>query len=117
MDINTINSYIEELEKSDASLSNIRNLAALYTVKEHTQQTVKNDTEEELNDILPQYKKYCSVKKQYQLGVLPQSALCKSMQDLCLEIKEFLLILYRSTESNEERECLLTSLQNIIRTL
>ena len=117
MDINTINSYIEELEKSDSSLSNIRNLAALYAVKEHTQQAVKNETEEELNDILPQYNKYCSVKRQYQLGTLPQSVLCKSMQDLCSEIKEFLLILYHSTESNEERECLLTSLQNTIRTL
>ena len=56
MDISTINDLIDELENSETSLSNIRNLSALYTVKAHLLGTPNYDTTtKELSDILPSY--------------------------------------------------------------
>ena len=65
MDLIAINRMIDELEESDTSLSNVRNLSALYNVR--TQLLGTNTVIKELNDILPSYTEYIEVKKRYQL--------------------------------------------------
>lgn len=114
MDITTIDNYIEELEGQECTFSNIRNLASLYTVKEHLE-SVKNETEAELNDILPQYRVYIEVKRKYQMGELSESEICRSLQALCAEIYEFIVTLYNNTDSETERNCLNQMMKNIFR--
>lgn len=107
MNLNIINELIDDLEKEDASLSNIRNLSALYNVKSHLLGTEKYDsTVKELKDILPSYLSYVDIKKQYQLHKLPEQELYSAMEILCKEIKEFLLMLFSSTDTEAERKFL-----------
>jgi len=107
MDINTINEYIDELENSDSSLSNVRNLSALYIVKSHLLGSDNFDnTAKELNDILPSYKNYVDVKRKYQLHETTEQALQIAMESLCKEIKEFLLLLFSSADTQVEKEFL-----------
>ena len=50
------------------SLSNVRNLSALYNVRANLLGSTKFDkTAKELNDILPSYNQYIEVKRKYQL--------------------------------------------------
>ena len=102
-----IEAMIKMCENSENSLSNVRNLASLYIVQEHTKNAIQrttDSTERELNDILPQYKEYCEVKRKYQLRILPETAVHRSMQFLCKEIEEFIKTLYNNTETKEERQ-------------
>ena len=102
-----IEAMIKMCENSENSLSNVRNLASLYIVQEHTKnatQRTTDSTERELNDILPQYKEYCDIKRKYQLRILPETAVHRSMQFLCKEIEEFIKTLYNNTETKEERQ-------------
>lgn len=66
-------------------------------------QSVPDSLERELNDILPQYKEYCAVKRQYQLGRATDDLVVASMRLVCKEVKEFLLILYQNTDTQIER--------------
>lgn len=97
---------IKELQESSLTPSNVRNLSALINVREYLQnvtQSVPDSLERELNDILPQYKNYCAVKRQYQLGQATDDLVVVSMRQVCKEVKEFLLILYQNTDTKIER--------------
>ena len=105
MNVSTLNDLIDELEQSDMSLSNMRNLAALYTVKDHWIGNIKFDkVSAELNDILPSYIKYIDVKRKYQLHETTEDAVYIHMKELCREIKEFMAALYSGTDTPKERE-------------
>ena len=107
MNINTINELIEELEQGETSLSNIRNLSALYNVKSHILGTKNFDTTtKELGDILPSYLKYIEVKRKYQLHEISEDTVYINMKELCKEIKEFIQTLYSGTDTPKERELL-----------
>ncbi len=105
MDINTINNLIKDTENSETTLSNIRNLSALYNVrnillnnKEETR------TETELKDILPSYLGYINIKRKYQLHKTTNDNVIIAMKALCTEIKEFIQTLYSSTDTPQERD-------------
>ena len=66
-------------------------------------QSVPDSLERELNDILHQYREYCAVKRQYQLGRATDELVVASMRLVCKEVKEFLLILYQNTDTKIER--------------
>lgn len=105
MNIDAINNLIDELEQGDTSLSNVRNLSALYNVKNHILGTSKYDTTtKELSDILPSYLQYINVKRRYQLREVTEDALYINMKQLCKEIKEFVQTLYSCTDTPKERE-------------
>ncbi len=119
MNIEEIKSSIEELEKDDLTLSNVRNLASLYIIYNNLEKSVrsqieasesilnnKNSIENELNDILPAYTRYKNVKIQYQLHQLPDDALVPAMKLLVQELEEFILILYNNTHLRKERICI-----------
>lgn len=107
MNINAINDLIDELENADTSLSNIRNLSALYNVKTHILGTNQYDsTTKELSDVLPSYLQYINVKRRYQLHEITEDSLYASMKELCKEIKEFIHALYSGTDTPKERELL-----------
>lgn len=96
-----IDDMIKELESSEFSLSNARNLAALYTVRD---KQGEDEVTQELNDILPSYRKYVDVKRDYQLKKVSKDIVLDKMKDACREIREFLHILYSGTDMEEERE-------------
>ena len=116
MQITQIESMIQSLEQDATTLSNVRNLSALYIVQDHLKnatQSVLDSTERELNDILPQYKKYCDIKRQYQLGMIQDSAVHQSLTYVCQEIKEFMQTLYYNTDTQTERTIIQKLLQDL----
>lgn len=114
MNIQTINDLIDELEHGDTSLSNIRNLSALYNVKSHLiNKGIEDSTTKELNDILPSYLKYIEMKRKYQMGEITEDAILSYLKYVCKEIKEFIRALYSGTDTPKEREIILTMLQEV----
>lgn len=114
MNMTTINDLIEELENGDTSLSNIRNLSALYNVKSHLLGTNNFDsTTKELGDILPSYLGYINVKRKYQLQETTEDAVYINMKQLCREIKEFIQSLYSGTDTPKERELIKQMIKEI----
>lgn len=107
MDIYAINKAITELEKSETTYENVSELSALYIVREKLTKNstiISNDaTERELQDILPCYKKYIKIKREYQLGRATEDLLLDCMTAVCKEIKEFIESLYNNTEFFKER--------------
>ena len=79
-------------------------------IKEHYQKYplvlrgLYDEVEEELNDIAPQYKSYCEIKRDYQLGKTTKEAVIKAMHGVCKEIEDFIQLLYSSTDMPEERD-------------
>ena len=63
-------------------------------------------TEKELIDILPSYLDYIDMKREYQMGNISEGRVIKSLKFVCIEIEEFLLTLYSSTDMNKERKCI-----------
>ena len=110
--LSTINDLIDELEFSEMSLSNIRNLASLYIVKS---QLLGSDKFRSFSNdpTLPSYDDYIDSKRQFQLHEIPAESVAKSFTVLCSEIEEFLQTLYSGTDLPEEREHLKTTLKNI----
>lgn len=105
LNITTLNDLIDELENDDMSLSNIRNLSALYNVKTHLLGSNNYDsTTKELKDILPSYLQYIETKRKYQLKETTEEAVYINMKELCKEIKEFIQCLYSGTDTPKERE-------------
>ena len=114
MDISVINDLIDELENADTSLSNIRNLSALYNVKSHLLGTDKFDkTTHELNDILPSYINYVETKRRYQMKEITETNVLLQFENVCKEIKEFLQTLYSGTDIPKEREILLRTIKEM----
>ena len=109
MNIKDINRTITELEQDSTTFENCEKLASLYIVREKLSQ-------EEVDDILPQYLKYMDIKKRYQLGEVSEKLVEKQMKLVCKEVSEFLHQLYSSTDLPEEREIfksMVIGLQNI----
>lgn len=109
LSISTINDLINDFENGDTSLSNIRNLSALYNVKSHLLGSNKFDrTAKELNDILPSYINYTDAKRKYQLKEITETNVLLQLGNVCQEIKEFISTLYHSTDTPEERKIIKT---------
>lgn len=107
MKIDIINEMIDDLEQAEESLSNVRNLSALYNVRANLLGSTKFDkTAKELNDILPSYNQYIEVKRKYQLKEVTADALYTAFNSLCSEIQEFLHTLYSCTDTEQERAIL-----------
>lgn len=110
MDIQAIKDNIKELENADTTVENVRELALLYIVRDNLENANLtgnfNDTARELDDILPQYRKYIEIKRQYQLGQLPDTAVNKSIRNVCREIYEFISTMYSRTDMKSERDCI-----------
>lgn len=104
LSIEEINNTIEELENGNTTFDACIKLSALYNVRDRlTNKLPANETEDELNDILPQYKMYCTIKKKYQMHELTEEAVLLSMADVCKEITEFIETMYSSTDMQDER--------------
>ena len=110
LSLDEIDGMITELENTLQSFTDLQRLADLYIIKDAQKSRLNsivdtsNVTLQELNDILPQFKNYCMIKKRYQLNELPKQTVVYAMKDVCKELNEFLHILYSNTDMQEERE-------------
>lgn len=112
LNLDEINNTIAELENGNTTFDTCSKLASLYVVRDKLM-TGETKVEKELNDILPQYKAYCEVKKKYQQYELPEIAIQAAMKDVCIEIKEFIYTLYSGTDTVEERKQLKEMLKDL----
>ena len=101
MDIKAINENIEELENSDTTFDNVKELAYLYIVRDHM--FPQDKVEVELSDILPAYSKYVAIKYRYQRHEITEEPVVSAITEVCREIKEFLQTLYSGTDMHKER--------------
>lgn len=113
MELIEVNNLIKELESGDASLSTIRNLAALYIIQGQLQNrldgVLKNSNDAvltELYEVIPSYKQYVIAKRRQQLNEISNDAVLDTLNRLGKEIKDFIKTLYTSTTSDDERETL-----------
>ena len=116
MNIEEIQNEIKTLENDDTTFSNVSKLASLYIVNERLQNVLRtkiDSTQRELNDILPAYRKYVEVKKEFQLKNTDKTALIDSIQLVCKELQEFILTLYNNTECEECRNLILKTLKSL----
>ena len=110
LSLDEIDGMITELENTLQSFTDLQRLADLYIIKDAQKSRLNsivdtsNVTLQELNDILPQFKNYCMIKKRYQLNELPKQTVVYAMKDVCKELNEFVHILYSNTDMQEERE-------------
>lgn len=114
MKLSEINDLIDGLENSETSLSNVRNLSALYIIRNHLLGSkIYDNTVKELNDILPSYLQYVEAKRKYQMGEITENSILLYLNNVCKEIKEFIQTLYSGTDIEQERELI----QNLIKQL
>lgn len=110
LDLDIIDQTIEELKEGDTTFFNCQNLAALYIVRDKLGGT---KLDKELRDVIPTYKKYCEIKKKYQFHELPEDAVTNAIQNVCIEIKEFIDLLYSSSDTQAERNQIIELIKNL----
>lgn len=117
LDLEEVENTIHELENADTTFDTCIKLSSLYIVREYLNKPVSgvidglsSAVEEELSDILPSYKKYCRVKRAYQLHETDKEHILVEMQKVCQEIQEFIQALYSHTDTSEER----TYIKNVL---
>lgn len=112
LNLEEIDKTIQELENGETTFGTCQKLSYLYIVREHF---AKDDVViAEYNDILPSYSKYCKVKRKFQLNELPDTDIQPALLAVCKEVKEFLLILYNNTDTQNERELLREMLNSTV---
>lgn len=116
MRLTAINNAIEALQTQETTVNSVQELAALYIVKDHLEKSenaTNSAVENELNDVLPAYKKYCEVKRKFQLGLLSDKVVLDYLKTVCSELRDLIQALYSGTDSKEERKILISGLQNL----
>ncbi len=113
MDIKAIEDNIKELENSITNVDNVQELACLYIVRDNLLKQDTNIVEQELNDILPAYKKFCITKTKYQMQEVTEDAVVHDMKIVCQELKEFILSLYSNSDFYKERQPLIKMLDSL----
>ena len=115
--MNAIIDNIEELENSNTTVENVKELASLYIVRTNYKNTnlpeYHNESTKELKDILPQYAKYMEIKREYQLGNVSAQAVRTAIRRVCKEIFEFINTLYSCTDMKDERDCIKKLIMNL----
>ncbi len=112
MNIQDIQKCIDELERSDTTFVNCQKLASLYIVKKHFE--ANEPVIREYKDVLPQYTKYCNIKRDYQLGKVGKDQVVSNTEKVCKEIKEFICTLYAHTDMPEERKELRRMVEQLV---
>ena len=121
LDLELVDNTIKELENSDTTFITCDKLASLYIVRYFNESAVNrviidespDNVQRELADILPSYKQYCEIKRDYQLNHVGKEAVIDKIAAVCKEITEFLHTLYSSTDLPEERAIIEGNLSNL----
>lgn len=114
MDRKIVDEMITELEKCDTTYQNCNDLAALYKVRD---ELGANRVENEIEDILPAYRKYVELKTKYQHGEATQEAVVKSINIVCREIYDLIKTLFSCSDMPLERIKIQNMAESIYREL
>lgn len=111
---------LEEMKSREPTAQNMRDVALLElwtNLKTKNNEIFINvsDTEikKETRDILPAYFRYIEIKRKYQLKEVTQEKVFDSLKSLTDEIKDLLKLIYRNTDTPEERKILNTLISEI----
>ena len=118
MNINLIEENLQMLSNSDTTFDNVQELAMLSIAHDYLKNRSERTTDSvraELNDIVPSYDRYKEIKRKYQMGESSKESVIDSLQRVCKETYEFLLILYSNTDFQDERSCIQNLLENVVR--
>lgn len=121
IDLGMIEDTIEDLEQEPLTLDLCEKLATLYICRDNAKSRLnrKIDTSEsvlnELNDILPSYRKYVETKTRYQKYEVVEQMVIIAMQNLCDEITDFVSELYHNTETEAERAIIIKMINDELR--
>lgn len=120
LNLEEIDSTINELENSTTTFETCSKLSTLYIVRDHLQNAVQESldasedkTEDETINVLPSYVRYLEVKRKYQLHETTEDIIVIQLNNVCKELDNFLHLLYSSTDTVNER----TVLKNLIANL
>ena len=113
INLEEITNAIQTLENGPTTYESCHKLATLYAVRDELLKTTQNQVVDSTSEVLPQYKKYCLVKKQYQMNETTIEAIYPAMQYLCVELKEFLYKIYNHTDTAVERDMLKDTICNM----
>lgn len=123
LNLSEIERSIKELESGSTTYGNCSKLASLYIVRDHLksnyqpqtsyENNVKNEVVKEYSDILPEYTEYCKIKRDYQLQKITKDKVISEINDVCNEIKEFITCLYINSDMPEERNQILTMINEL----
>lgn len=117
MNIEEIEDRIYDLEYEVTTAQNAIELAALYIIRDELYKIGNNGVvtgvTEELNDILPAYRKYCDTKRKYQLHELTEEAVVHGLETVCKEIEDLIITIYSGTDMGKERRILYQCLDKL----
>lgn len=111
LNVAEINNTIDELEHGSTTFDTCNKLASLYIVREHIGK--RDMVEQEYQDILPQYRRYVAIKKQYQKGELSEKSVEDSINLVCRELQEFIQTMYSCTDMEVERNAIFTMVEQL----
>lgn len=103
MDLQSIESAIDELENSPTTIENVTELASLYIVRDNLFKAMRST---ETEAVLPHYQNYIENKRAYQLDQNSEGSVIKALKNLCLDLNEFFNKLYSNTDMAKERRCI-----------
>ena len=98
MNLQEIETTINELELGDTNFTTCEQLASLYIVK---QNFAKQKSKNGLNEILPWYNGYVEVKCKYAKHEVTDIAVCEATKAIT---KEFLRTLYSNVDTETEKQ-------------
>ena len=104
MDIERINEEINILENAQITSNNVLELAGLYIVRENIKNANTSEIQRQIDDILPAYIDYISIKAKYQRHELTEDAVVYSIKSVCKEIKDLVHTIYSGTDMLKERK-------------
>lgn len=128
LDLAEINREIEKLENCKTCYATCERLSILYNVRDHMTEQAQGyaehkhmehegDTQHEhmkhgeekavmksdAGEIMPCYKTYCDTKKKYRRYEVTEQPLEMATNDLCCDMKKFILSLMSNADTTEEK--------------
>ena len=111
---------IKEMKSKEPNAQNMRDVALLelWLVSKESEgnlsPTIKSShIAKETRDILPAYFDYVEAKRKYQLKEATKEKVIDSLKTLSEELKDLIRVIYRNTDTPEERNLLSQALQQI----
>lgn len=104
MQLQSIENAIAELETAETTVKNVEELACLYIIKDHLSTGTKHSNSASNSVFLPYYNLYIDDKRKFQRKEIPVDIIKEDIQNVCIEIVEFLTMLYSCTDSEYERK-------------
>lgn len=111
---------IQEMKSREPTAQNMRDVALLElwinqksNQTEFISPTPIAEITKETNDILPAYSLYIENKKKYQLKEITKEKMLDSFENLSNEIIDLINLIYRNTDTPEERKILNDSFKHI----